>query len=134
MANSGIALVGCGSAVPAARVSNEHLCERVETSDDWIVERTGIRARHFIADGVYASDLALGGLPNTITDNAFKHQLDTHKLGIARKQSVFEGVPTNHHWRPTDRTTGKQADTWIARSSQAKNALPNRYAPLQIRY
>jgi 3-oxoacyl-[acyl-carrier-protein] synthase III len=31
----------------------------VETSDDWIVERTGIRARHFVADGVFASDLAV---------------------------------------------------------------------------
>jgi 3-oxoacyl-[acyl-carrier-protein] synthase III len=30
----------------------------VETSDEWIVERTGIRARHFVADGVFASDLA----------------------------------------------------------------------------
>jgi 3-oxoacyl-[acyl-carrier-protein] synthase-3 len=31
----------------------------VESSDDWIVERTGIRARHFVADGVFSSDLAL---------------------------------------------------------------------------
>jgi 3-oxoacyl-[acyl-carrier-protein] synthase-3 len=31
----------------------------VESSDDWIVERTGIRARHFAADGVFSSDLAL---------------------------------------------------------------------------
>jgi 3-oxoacyl-[acyl-carrier-protein] synthase-3 len=31
----------------------------LETSDDWIVERTGIRARHFVADGVNSSDLAL---------------------------------------------------------------------------
>ena len=30
----------------------------VETSDEWIVERTGIRARHFVADGVFASDMA----------------------------------------------------------------------------
>ena len=82
----------------------------------------------------YDYELNLGGLPNTLTDNQFKHQLDTNKLGMARKQSVFQGVPTNHHWRPTDRTGGKQANIWIARSSQAKNALPNRYDPLQIRY
>ena len=81
----------------------------------------------------FASDLALGGLGAGLTDDQFRHQLDTNKLGIARRQSIFEGVPTNHHWRPTDRA-GKQADIWIARSKQAKNALPNRYAPLQIRY
>ena len=82
----------------------------------------------------YDYELNLGGLPITLTDNQFKHQLDTNKLGMARRQSVFEGVPTQHHWRPTDRVAGKQANIWIGRSSQAKNALPNRYDPLQIRY
>ena len=80
----------------------------------------------------FAHDLALGGLPDTLTDDQFRHQLDTNKLGIARRQSVFEGLPTTHHWRPS--RGGKQANIWIARSKQAKNALPNRYAPLQIRY
>jgi len=41
----GIALVGSGSAVPATRVSNDQLSERVTTSDDWIRSRTGIGAR-----------------------------------------------------------------------------------------
>ncbi len=41
----GIALVGCGSATPAASVSNSQLSERVDTNDDWIRTRTGIRAR-----------------------------------------------------------------------------------------
>ena len=41
----GIALVGCGSAVPAASVSNQQLSERVDTSDEWIRTRTGIAAR-----------------------------------------------------------------------------------------
>ena len=40
-----MALVGCGSALPAARVSNADLSLRVETSDDWIRSRTGIAAR-----------------------------------------------------------------------------------------
>ena len=41
----GLALVGCGSAVPAATVSNDQLSERVDTSDAWIRSRTGIGAR-----------------------------------------------------------------------------------------
>jgi len=41
----GMALVGCGSAVPAASISNQQLGERVETSDEWIRSRTGIGAR-----------------------------------------------------------------------------------------
>jgi 3-oxoacyl-[acyl-carrier-protein] synthase III len=55
---------GTGSFLPPRRVSNDQLAaelaERgIETSDQWIVERTGIRARHFADDGVVCSDLAL---------------------------------------------------------------------------
>ncbi|SDA36563.1 beta-ketoacyl-ACP synthase III [Sphingomonas sp. NFR15] len=42
-------ITGTGSALPARRVSNAQLAETVDTSDEWIVERTGIRFRH-IAD------------------------------------------------------------------------------------
>ena len=56
-------ITGTGSCLPPNRLTNADmvgmLAQRgVETSDDWIVERTGIRARHFVADGVFASDLA----------------------------------------------------------------------------
>lgn len=54
---------GTGSCLPPRRLTNADMVSLLagrgaETSDDWIVERTGIRARHFVADGVYASDLA----------------------------------------------------------------------------
>ncbi len=57
-------IVGTGSALPPRRLSNADLVRQlaaqgVETSDAWIVERTGIRARHFVDDGVNASDLAV---------------------------------------------------------------------------
>ena len=39
-------LTGTGSALPRTRVSNDELASRVDTSDEWIVERTGIRFRH----------------------------------------------------------------------------------------
>jgi 3-oxoacyl-[acyl-carrier-protein] synthase-3 len=57
-------IAGTGSCLPPRRVSNADLVRQlavqgIETSDDWIVERTGIRARHFADDGVCASDLAL---------------------------------------------------------------------------
>jgi len=45
-----MALVGCGSALPAASVSNSDLSERVETSDDWIRSRTGIGARRIAGE------------------------------------------------------------------------------------
>jgi 3-oxoacyl-[acyl-carrier-protein] synthase-3 len=43
-------IAGTGSALPRRRVSNAELAETVDTSDAWIVERTGIRARHIAAD------------------------------------------------------------------------------------
>ncbi len=57
-------ITGTGSHLPPRRLTNADmvglLAERgIETSDDWIVERTGIRARHYADDGVNASDLAL---------------------------------------------------------------------------
>jgi 3-oxoacyl-[acyl-carrier-protein] synthase III len=57
-------ITGTGSYLPPRRLSNDDmaslLAQRgVETSDAWIVERTGIRARHFVADGVNCSDIAL---------------------------------------------------------------------------
>ncbi|WP_445190943.1 beta-ketoacyl-ACP synthase III [Sphingomonas sp. Tas61C01] len=44
-------LTGTGSALPARRVANAELAEQVDTSDEWIVERTGIRFRHIAAPG-----------------------------------------------------------------------------------
>jgi 3-oxoacyl-[acyl-carrier-protein] synthase-3 len=57
-------IAGTGSYLPPRRLSNADMvallaARGLETSDDWIVERTGIRARHFVADGVNSSDLAL---------------------------------------------------------------------------
>ncbi len=57
-------IAGTGSYLPPRRLSNAELVSQlaargVQSSDEWIVERTGIRARHFADDGVCASDLAL---------------------------------------------------------------------------
>ena len=51
-------IIGTGSALPPHRVTNAELAERVDTSDEWIVERTGIRARHIADDGETTSTLA----------------------------------------------------------------------------
>lgn len=57
-------ITGTGSCLPPRRLTNADLAARlamdgIETSDEWIVERTGIRARHFAEPDVAASDLAL---------------------------------------------------------------------------
>ncbi|AVO40384.1 beta-ketoacyl-ACP synthase III [Simplicispira suum] len=62
--NSYSRITGTGSFLPPRRVTNTDLVAQlaaggVETSDQWIVERTGIQARHFAADDVQCSDMAL---------------------------------------------------------------------------
>jgi 3-oxoacyl-[acyl-carrier-protein] synthase-3 len=51
-------ITGTGSALPAHRVSNAELAERVDTTDEWIVERTGIRFRHIAGPDETTSTLA----------------------------------------------------------------------------
>ncbi len=49
---------GTGSALPARKVTNEELAKTVDTSDEWIVERTGIRSRYIAGEGETTSTLA----------------------------------------------------------------------------
>ncbi|MBT3238812.1 MAG: ketoacyl-ACP synthase III [Rhodospirillaceae bacterium] len=51
-------IVGCGSWLPERVMTNAELSTIVDTTDEWIVERTGIRQRHIAADGEYTSDIA----------------------------------------------------------------------------
>ena len=51
-------VLGVGSALPRRRVSNDELAETVETSDAWIVERTGIRSRYIAGDDETTASLA----------------------------------------------------------------------------
>ncbi len=51
-------IVGCGAYLPEKVLSNDDLALLVDTSNDWIVERTGITQRHIAADGELTSDLA----------------------------------------------------------------------------
>jgi 3-oxoacyl-[acyl-carrier-protein] synthase-3 len=52
-------VLGCGSYLPARILSNDELARSVSTTDEWIVQRTGIRERHIAAAGELTSDLAL---------------------------------------------------------------------------
>ncbi len=59
-------LVGTGSALPKRAVSNAELAQTVDTSDEWIVERTGIRNRHIAGEGETTSTLATEAARNAL--------------------------------------------------------------------
>jgi len=52
-------IIGTGSYLPAQVLTNADLAKTVDTSDEWIVERTGIKSRHIAAPGEKTSDLAI---------------------------------------------------------------------------
>ena len=52
-------VLGCGSYLPERILTNAELAAKVETSDEWIVQRTGIRQRHIAAEGEFTSHLAI---------------------------------------------------------------------------
>jgi 3-oxoacyl-[acyl-carrier-protein] synthase-3 len=61
-------VLGCGGYLPARILSNDELAKSVETTDEWIVQRTGIRERHIAAAGEMTSDLALNAARGALTN------------------------------------------------------------------
>ncbi len=88
-------ITGTGSCLPPQRLSNGDmvamLAERgVETSDEWIVARTGIRARHFAAEGVFASDLAEQACRQAMSAaNALPSEIDLIIVATSTPDMVF---------------------------------------------
>ncbi|MGO1117269.1 beta-ketoacyl-ACP synthase III [Rhodovibrionaceae bacterium A322] len=61
-------VLGCGSYLPERVLTNAELAERVETSDEWIQQRTGIRQRHIAAEGELCSHLATAAAKDALQD------------------------------------------------------------------
>ena len=93
-------IVGTGSYLPPRRVSNDELAAElagkgVETSDEWIIERTGIHARHFAAEGVGSSDLALQAAQQALQAAGLGAQeLDLIIVATSTPDMVFPSTAT----------------------------------------
>jgi 3-oxoacyl-[acyl-carrier-protein] synthase-3 len=93
-------ITGTGSYLPPRQVSNAELAAElatrgIETSDQWIVERTGIRARHFAADGVTASDLALEASRHALESAGRRaSELDLIIVATSTPDMVFPSTAT----------------------------------------
>ncbi|HLY54292.1 MAG TPA: beta-ketoacyl-ACP synthase 3, partial [Stellaceae bacterium] len=60
-------IAGSGAYLPSRIVTNADLAKRLDTSDDWIVQRTGIRERRIAADGELTSDLGLAAAKDALS-------------------------------------------------------------------
>jgi 3-oxoacyl-[acyl-carrier-protein] synthase-3 len=86
---------GCGHYLPARVVTNEELAARIDTTDEWIRTRTGIRNRHIAAEGEMTSDLAIAAaraaLANAGLDGA---DIDAIILATATPDQTFPSTAT----------------------------------------
>jgi len=83
-------VLGCGSYLPQQILTNAELAARVDTSDEWIVQRTGIRQRHIAAKGEFTSHLALHASRAALANAGIDAQsIDLIVLGTSTPDNTF---------------------------------------------
>ncbi|HNU12300.1 MAG TPA: beta-ketoacyl-ACP synthase III [Rubrivivax sp.] len=88
-------ITGTGSYLPPHRVDNNELAARlaadgIQTSDEWIIERTGIRARHFVEPGVQTSEIAVRAAQHALEAAGRKpEEIDLVLLATSTPDMVF---------------------------------------------
>jgi 3-oxoacyl-[acyl-carrier-protein] synthase-3 len=83
-------VLGCGSYLPERTVTNADLAKQVDTSDEWIVQRTGIRERHIAADGEFTSDLGLKAARAALANAKIDAQsIDLIVVGTSTPDNTF---------------------------------------------
>ena len=88
-------IAGCGSYLPARVMTNDELAAMVDTSDAWIVERTGIRQRHIAAEGEFTSDLAFKAAEKALVDAGLAaDDVDMIVVATTTPDNTFPAVAT----------------------------------------
>ena len=83
-------VLGCGSYLPQQILTNAELAARIDTSDEWIVQRTGIRQRHIAAEGEFTSHLAINAARAALADAGIDAQsIDLIVLGTSTPDNTF---------------------------------------------
>ena len=88
-------VLGAGSALPKRRVTNEELAKSVDTSDEWIVARTGIRSRYVAGEGETTASLAVEAARRALDHAAVKPEdIDLIVLATATPDQTFPSSAT----------------------------------------
>ena len=88
-------ITGCGSYLPQNVVTNHDLAQRVDTSDDWITQRTGIRSRHLAAPAEKTSDLALAAARDALKHAGIEaDQVDLIIVATTTPDNTFPATAT----------------------------------------
>ena len=88
-------LAGCGAYLPDRVIDNNELAKFVDTSDDWIKQRTGIEQRHVVADGELTSDLAVKAADRALTRaNIAANDIDLIIVATTTPDRTFPATAT----------------------------------------
>lgn len=88
-------ILGTGSYLPANRVTNDDLAQKIDTSDEWITTRTGIKARHIAAENEKTSDLAAAAARLALADaNVSPDEIDLIIVATATPDMQFPSTAT----------------------------------------
>lgn len=88
-------ILGCGSYLPERILTNVELAKTLDTSDEWIVERSGIRQRHIASDGQFTSDLALKAAERALEHAGIKAKnVDMVIVATATPDNTFPATAT----------------------------------------
>lgn len=88
-------LAGCGAYLPDRVIDNHELAKIVDTSDEWIKQRTGIERRHVAADGEYTSDLAVRAADRALKRaNLSASQIDLIIVATTTPDQTFPATAT----------------------------------------
>ena len=88
-------LAGCGAYLPDRVIDNHELAKIVDTSDEWIKQRTGIERRHVAADGEYTSDLAVRAADKALKRaNLSASQIDLIVVATTTPDQTFPATAT----------------------------------------
>jgi 3-oxoacyl-[acyl-carrier-protein] synthase-3 len=83
-------VLGCGAYLPERILTNAELAAKVDTSDEWIVQRTGIRQRHIAAEGEFTSHLAINAARAALADAGVDAQsIDLIVLATSTPDNTF---------------------------------------------
>ena len=100
-------VLGCGAYLPQRILTNAELASQIDTSDEWIVQRTGIRERHIAADDEFTSHLAIKAANAALANAGIDAQaIDLIVLATSTPDNTFPGDrrcraerPRHHPWR-----------------------------------
>ncbi len=88
-------VLGCGAFLPKKVLTNSDIAKLVDTTDEWVVERTGIRHRHVVSDGETTSDLAYAAAVQALdVSKVAVSELDLIVVATTTPDNTFPSVAT----------------------------------------